>query len=150
MKDMSEYVSSFRHVENVYYLNKAGRERVRCQKILRGRTPQITHYLMRNSLYISLGSPVTWKNEIKLKVKDVQIIADAHFEDKDTIHIVEVDHTQKMSENRKKIEKYREIVKLTGLKFQFHWITTTHFRQKQLSELCEGLNVNVSLAQDFI
>jgi hypothetical protein len=151
LKDMSEYISSFRHVENVYYLNKAGRERVRSSKICRGKTPQITHYLMRNSLYISLGCPVNWRNEIKVKVGEISNVADAHFEDsKGTIHIIEVDHTQKMIENRNKIGKYREIVKLTGRKFHFHWITTTHFRQKQLIELCQGLNANVSLAQDYI
>ncbi|MCA1058134.1 replication-relaxation family protein [Rossellomorea aquimaris] len=149
LKDMSEYLSSFRHGENIYYLNKKGRELVKTQKVCK-KTAQVNHYLMRNTLYISLGCPATWKNEIKLKVKDIQIVCDAIYEVKDTIHIIEVDHTQKMMENKRKIEKYREIVKLTGKVIKFHWITTTHNRQKQLLELSQGLNVNVSLAHDYI
>jgi hypothetical protein len=146
---MSEYLSSFRHRENVYYLNKHGRELVRSTKICK-KTPQIDHYLMRNSLYIHLGCPAKWQNEIKMKVGDIHIVADALFEDKEAIHIVEVDFTQKMLENRKKIEQYREIINMTGRTLWFHWITTTHNRQKQLYELHEGLNINVLLAQDFI
>jgi Replication-relaxation len=146
---MSEYLSSFRHKENVYYLNKQGREVVRATKICK-KTPQIDHYLMRNSLYIHLGCPVKWQNEIKMKVGGVHIVADALFENKTSINIVEVDFTQKMIENRKKIEKYQEIVNMTGRNFKFHWITTTHNRQKQLYELHEGLNISVLLAQDFI
>jgi Holliday junction resolvase len=149
LKNMSEYLSSFRHKENVYYLNKQGREVVRSSKICK-KTPQVDHYLMRNSLFIHLGCPVNWRNEIKIKVGDIHIVSDAMFEDKTFINIVEVDFTQKMLENRNKIEKYREIVSLTGKNFKFHWITTTHNRQKQLYELHEGLNVSVLLAQDFI
>jgi hypothetical protein len=84
-----------------------------------------------------------------MKAADVEIIADACFEDqKGTIHIIEVDHTQKMIENRKKMEKYRKIAELTNRTFYFHWITTTHYRRKQLQDLCQGLNANVTLAQD--
>jgi hypothetical protein len=149
LKEMSEYLSSFRHRENIYYLNKKGRERVKSKKVCK-KTAQVNHYLMRNSLYISLGCPVSWKNEIKLKAGDVQIIADAIFEERKMVHIVEVDHTQKMLVNKKKIEMYREILKRTGVAIKFHWITTTHNRQKQLLELCQGLNVEVTLAQDYI
>jgi hypothetical protein len=147
---MSEYLSSFRHGngEHVYYLNKEGRERVSSQKVCK-KTNQVDHYLMRNSLYIALKCPVNWRNELRMKAADVEIIADACFEDhKGTIHIIEVDHTQKMIENRKKIEKYRKIVELTNRTFYFHWITMTHYRQKQLQDLCQGLNANVTLAQD--
>jgi Replication-relaxation len=149
LKEMSDYLSSFSHEngEHVYYLNKEGRERVNSTKICK-KTTQTDHYLMRNSLYISLGCPASWRSEIKLKVNDVHIVADALFEEKGVLHVIEVDHTQKMIENRKKMEKYREIVKLTGKPIKFHWITTTHYRQKQLTELCQGLNCIVTLAKD--
>lgn len=146
---MSEYLSSFRHKENVYYLNKEGRIAVKSNKICK-KTPHIDHYLMRNSLYIHMGCPAKWQNEISIKVADVQIVADAFFEDRDTINIIEVDYTQKMIENRNKIEKYRKIVEMTGRDFKFHWITTTYNRQKQLYDLHEGLSINVLVAQDFI
>jgi hypothetical protein len=148
LKDMSEYLSSFRHGENVYYLNKQGRERVKSEKICK-KTIQVNHYLMRNSLYIALGCPAKWKNEMKMKVGNTYIIADALFEEKEVINIVEVDFTQKMMENRKKMERYRKIIELTGRQFKFHWITTTHNRQKQISEMCYDLDYHVSLAKDF-
>jgi hypothetical protein len=149
LKDMSEYLSSFRHGENIYYLNKKGRERVKSLKVCK-KSAQVNHYLMRNSLYIAMGCPASWKNEVKLKAGEVQNIADALFEEKKIVHVIEVDNTQKMLENKKKIEKYREILKRTGAVIKFHWITTTHNRQKLLLELCQGLNVDVTLAQDYI
>jgi hypothetical protein len=151
LQDMSQYLSSFRHYngENVYYLNKEGRERVNSQKVCK-KSNQIEHYLMRNDLYITLGRPVNWRNEIRIKVEEISVIADAHFEDlRGTVNVIEVDNTQKMSENKKKVEKYREIVKLTGRKFKFHWITTTHYRQKQLIDINQGLDISVTLAQDY-
>ncbi|VXC09005.1 conserved hypothetical protein [Bacillus sp. 349Y] len=149
---MEEYLSSFRQNENVYYLNKQGRERVGATKICK-KNPQVSHYLMRNTMYIQLNCPSSWKNEIRIKTgKDgeLQAIADAKYEENGVIHIVEIDCTQKMIENRNKIKRYKEIVKYTGRDFFFHWVTTTHHRQKQLQELSEGLQTRVNLIQDFI
>lgn len=153
MKSLEQYVSSFRDGENIYYLNKEGRERVNSKKILK-KTTQARHYLMRNSIYIAYGSPSTWKNEIKLgfkEIKNASIICDAMFIQGKTYHIVEVDHTQKMAKNRTKVEKYKKLLEygLFETTPKFIWITTTELRRKQLLKLCEGLDVQVFTVKDF-
>ncbi|MYL53323.1 hypothetical protein GLW08_08220 [Pontibacillus yanchengensis] len=151
LQDMSPYLSSFRDGENVYYLNKEGRERVNAKKAFK-KTTQARHYLMRNSLYIAFGSPATWKNEVKLEVSgNVKVIADAIFTRNNQYHIIEVDHTQKMSKNRGKIERYKQLIEL-GV-FQKHpiftWITTTAYREKQLSKLLDGMEHQIFTIADF-
>jgi hypothetical protein len=151
LKGMSEYLSFFRDGEKVYYLNKAGRERVNCKKV-RKKTLQARHYIMRNHIYIAFGQPSTWKNEVKLEVpKVVKVIADALFIKDKRYHIVEVDHTQKMSKNRTKIEKYRKLVDLGVFEKPpyFIWITTTDYKRKQITKLCEGLDHHVFTIKDF-
>lgn len=152
LKDLAPYLHSVRLSENVYYLNAAGRERVGGGKPLK-KTHQIEHYLMRNSLYIALGCPATWRNEVKLAVKgEVSVVADALFAMSCVYHIIEVDHTQKMSVNREKARKYRRLIELGVFEKQpkFIWVTTTEYRRKQLTTLFDGLKVTVYLAKDFI
>ena len=148
---MSQYLNTVRLDENVYYLNAEGRERVGCQRVLK-KTNQVEHYLMRNSLFIEKGCPSSWQNEVKLSVPgEVSVTADAIYTMAGTYHIIEVDHTQKMSVNRQKIAKYRKLVELGVFDKvpKFIWITTTTYRQKQLAKLSEGLNVRIYLANDF-
>ncbi|MCA1029207.1 replication-relaxation family protein [Cytobacillus kochii] len=151
LKDLSDYLNVVRLNENIYYLNAEGRQRVGANKVLK-KTNQIIHHLMRNSVYISYGCPTTWKNEVKLIVKDeISIIADAIFKVANTYHIIEVDHLQKMSVNREKIRKYKRLIDLGVFEKppKFIWITTTHYRKKQLMELSEGLQVLIYLQDDF-
>ncbi|WP_306453842.1 replication-relaxation family protein [Bacillus sp. 7884-1] len=151
LKNMEQYISSFRDSENIYYLNKEGRERVNCQKVFK-KTMQARHVLMRNDLYIACGQPATWKNEMKLEVKGrVSVIADALFIRERRYHIVEVDHTQKMGKNRTKVERYRKLIDLGVFEKQplFLWVTMTEYRRKQLLSLCEGLDVKVFTIRDF-
>jgi hypothetical protein len=153
MRDLKEYVSCFRDGENVYYLNAAGRERVNATKV-RKKTTQARHYIMRNSLYIAYGCPATWKNEVKIGFKEdkkLQVICDAIFQKDQRYHIVEVDHTQKMTKNRSKIEKYKRLVGLGFFKNPpiLVWITTTEYRRKQLTKLLEGLDHQVFTVNDF-
>lgn len=152
LSELSEYVSTVRHRENVYYLNKEGRERVGCERILK-KTHQVEHYLMRNQLFIALGCPATWRNEVRLSVKgEVSVVADAVFTMAGTFNIIEVDCTQKMSVNRLKIAKYRRLIELGVFEKppKLIWITQTEYRKKQLLALCEGLKVTVYLSKDFI
>lgn len=151
MKELSEYVNSFRDGENIYYLNKEGRERVNSDKVLK-KTTQARHYIMRNSIFIAYGYPSSWKNEVKLEVPgQVKIIADALFIKDKRYHIVEVDHTQKMIKNKGKIERYRKLSSLGVFEVQplFIWITTTELRKKQLLKLSEGLAVQIYTVKDF-
>ncbi len=151
MKGIEEYVSSFRDGEKVYYLNKEGRERIGSKKILK-RSNQFRHYIMRNDIYIAYECPKAWKQEVKMNVKGiVSIIADALFTDNGRYHIVEVDHEQKMSANRIKMQKYRKLMECNVFEKppKFIWYTTTEYRRKQLQKLCEGLDCNIFTVTDF-
>lgn len=150
---MKSYVSSFRDGENIYYLNKEGRERVNSKKVLK-RTTQARHYIMRNSIYIAYGSPSTWKNEIRIGIKEVlgsTVVCDAIFKQDRSYFIVEVDHTQKMTKNRTKIDRYKKLMELGYFDKEpfFIWITTTEYRRKELLKMCDGINVQVFTINDF-
>lgn len=151
LKELSVYLCSFRDNENIYYLNKEGRERVGSQKALK-KTQQARHFLMRNDLYIALGCPASWKNEIKLEIPGaVSVVADALFMKDGSYFIIEIDHLQKMSANREKVKKYRRFLDLNAFDKPpvFVWVTTTEYRRKQLTALFEGMNVRVYLASEF-
>jgi hypothetical protein len=135
LSGLSKYLGSFRHgMENVYYLNKAGREHVGC-KVVRKKTPNIQHFLMRNQLWICMGMPHSWENEIKVTVKDINIICDAKFLLQKTDILVEIDITQSMAKNRGKIDKYKRIKELTGNDFHLIWVTETESRRAALTNL---------------
>jgi hypothetical protein len=141
LNSMSQYLGSFRHgLENVYYLNKAGREHVGCN-IIRKKTPNIQHFLMRNQLWIAMGMPHSWQNEIKVIVKDINIVCDARFLLEKTDILVEVDITQSMAKNRAKIEKYKRIKELTGNEFHLIWVTETEGRRASLKKLMKDANI---------
>src|SRR5690625_4638799 len=113
LNNMSEYISCFRDAENIYYLNKEGRERVGADTV-RHKINQVSHYLMRNDLYIHLG-PQEWRNEVRVGVKDVvTVVPDAYFKYNQMLHFLEVDHTQKMFKNKEKIDRYKAL-KETGV-----------------------------------
>ncbi len=152
LQQLSPYVSSFKDGENIYYLNKEGRERVNSKRVLK-KTTQSRHYIMRNELYIQSGCPQSWKNEMKLEVPNkVKLIADAYFIRKKQYHLIEVDHLQKMIKNKSKIERYMQLFSYNVFDIppKLIWITTTELRRKQLIKLCEGLDVKVFTIQDFI
>jgi len=151
MKDLEEYVNSFRDGENVYYLNQAGRERIGCKK-KRVRTNQTKHFIMRNDIYIAYGCPSDWRTEIRLGVKDhVSVVCDALFKQDGRYHIVEIDYMQKMNVNRIKIEKYRQLLQLNAFDKPpvFIWMTTTGYRRQEIAGLCEGLDVVIFALGDF-
>ena len=147
LKEMEKYLFCFREKENIYYLSKEGRERVGCE-VIRKKTQQVNHYLMRNDLYIFYGCPTTWKNEAKMKLKDFIIQPDAVFDKEKILHFVEVDHTQSMNVNKKKIDIYKEMYKINS-SFRLVWVTVTDFRKKKLAELCKGLDCMVYTALDI-
>lgn len=149
MKRLEPYVSVMKQGQHIYYLNANGRDIVACEKV-RKKLTDVTHYLMRNDLYIQAGQPDTWKNEIRIKNGDVKVVADALYKT-DRYNIVEIDHTQKMNKNMKKLERYRELIKRNAFKGQPRviWVTTTEYRQERLRELCKGLDAFVYLHKDF-
>lgn len=146
LKSMSEFLCYFRDGENIYYLSAAGRERVGCQKV-RKRTMQADHFLLRNQVYLAYGRPTSWKNEIKIEANGASVIADALFKRNGQYHFVEIDVTQKMSENARKIERYRKLYEVN--RFTLIFATTTEYRKKRLLKLCDGLDVEIYTREEL-
>lgn len=139
LNDMGQYLHSFRHgLENVYYLSKDGRERVKA-KVVRKKTPNVQHFLLRNQLWIYLKCPASWKNEVRVKVGDKSIVCDAIFKNNKVPVFVEVDVSQPMAVNKKKMEKYRQIKDMTKQSFQLVWVTELESRRNKLKELAGDL-----------
>lgn len=155
LKAMEEYLNVIKEGENIYYLNSKGRETVNCDKV-RKKTSTVEHYLMRNYLYIALGCPHEWRNEVEIisiKQKDKLIVrSDALIKKGDFYTVIEVDNAQKMTENLKKIDRYR-VLKDRGafgiLAPKYVWITRTEYRKQELLKACQGMNVEVYLLSDF-
>lgn len=154
LRDMCPYLHSFHDGQNIYYLNKTGREYVNCD-VIRKRTTTVAHYIMRNDLYIHSDRPADWKNEIRIISgegnKKITIVADVHFMEGKKHHIVEIDHMQDMNKNKAKIDKYRRLIERNAFKGmpRLIWVTTTDYRRERLLELCDGLDVKVFLNTDF-
>lgn len=131
--------------ETIYYLSKAGKSYVDCEKI-RKADGQIRHAVMRNNLWFFNDCPRDWKNETKVSDGYTTVVVDAMFTDGwDRKHFVEVDHKQSMNENKNKIKRYMELHANGLLEEKFGhfptvvWLTMTEHRRKQLKEECAGL-----------
>jgi Replication-relaxation len=150
LASMKQYLCSFREGETVYYLNSEGRDRVD-SKAVRKKTMQAKHFLMRNEVYIAFGMPATWRNEVKKGTKKTgAFICDAEFNFDGKTYFVEVDHQQKMSANRLKVEKYKRFRDASLVKnFELIWITTTEYRRQQLKKICQGIVHEVYTVTDF-
>ena len=150
LHSMSDYLSSFRlGLEKVYYLNKNGRELVNSQ-VIRKKTPNVEHYLTRNQLWIHMQKPKEWENEVKLKAGDFSIICDAKTSQRGIPVFIEVDITQSMQENKRKIEKYRELKKISNQVFHVVWVTKLDSRKKRINELSYGLTGHVYTLEEII
>lgn len=127
-------ISSYRLERyKIYHLAKKGRELVNVEKV-RKPTLKVPHFLMRNEVYIHF-QPTQWRPEPTIMWGLHTIMPDAAFQTKDgRKYILEVDVTQSMAVNKKKIEVYREMRAKTVL-----YVTTSQYRQKTLSALLEPI-----------
>lgn len=111
----------------------------------------ILHYLMRNQVYIHFR-PSDWTTEKRIQWDNNIIVPDAIYRYNNQYYVLEVDNTQLMIENKKKITIYREF-KQHGNYSVFPiilFVTTTEYRQKQLRSLLDGLKSEVLLYKDLI
>ncbi|MEX3711226.1 replication-relaxation family protein [Cytobacillus horneckiae] len=156
LKELSPYLTSFRENDQptVYFLNKEGREYVNSDKVRR-KNKFVNHYLIKNDFYIFIGFPYEWENELKVSDGTYTVICDSYFKRDGKYQFLEVDSTQKMSVNKKKIEQYKglmrngELFKHLGYFPKLIWLTTTEFRRKQLTLLCKGLPYSVYTVNDI-
>lgn len=173
LNQLEPYVNKFKDgALNIYYLNSKGQELVGCEKVRRRLTSAL-HYIMRNDLYIHMGQPSTWQNEMKLKYsynvkvksktgltlkpESITVVCDAYFtsmiNNKTKYHLIEIDNTQQMKKNKTKIDRYRRLIEKGAFKQQMPeliWVTVTEYRRKTLLDLCDGLDTNVYLGSDLL
>lgn len=148
--------------EKVMYLNKKGREFIASDKEEIKISNQTVHSLLRNEVYIHYQCPQDWQREHmlhahfkapsdldiiingKAPVTKKAIICDAVFKRNGYMYCIEVDNTQDMRINKKKIETYKEI--LPGYKDQTPivvFFTRTETRKRKLEEWLKGLRYEV-------
>jgi hypothetical protein len=138
--------------KNVYYLSQKGRELIGAEQEVKW-SLQVEHHLLRNDMYLHYGCPVDWEVEMKitfkhtegLQHKEMTIVPDATFTKKGIYHFVEIDRTQSMFENKKKIETYVSLSPAIQAQYTHTPIivfyTLTPFRQTKLRALCQEHNL---------
>jgi hypothetical protein len=156
MKNLESYTNHFRDIENVYYLNKRGRELVGCEKVV-AKTLQYQHTLMRNDIYIHFGNPKLWQNEYMIPTPEFSIVTDAIFSVNRVQYFLEVDRMQKMNQNLEKLKKYYRFKQMelwqkhNGGKFPIVvFYTTKESRKNQLIESNPGLDLLVHTKEDLL
>jgi hypothetical protein len=143
----------------VYFLNQKGRELIGSLRE-RKYSLEVEHYLLRNDMYIHFGCPEDFKIEQEIVFKSGltqrMIRPDAVFTLKGVYHLLEVDRTQNMTENKKKINLYAELSPLISLQYRhlpsliFYTLTPT--RKKSISARCKenGIHFNVIAKEDIL
>lgn len=109
---------------------------------------------MRNDVWLYYYSPKDWRIEepIEFKYKeglsyvDITLIPDATFTLKGQYYFLEVDRTQSMAENKRKIELYSKLCPVMQQQFGHFptiiFYTLTTLRKEKLKEYCKEKNVN--------
>lgn len=157
--NMSKYLNSTRLHENIYYLNKKGRDYIGSEKPP-VKVKQLEHKLMRNDMYMYYDFPQTWQTEHPIEWRDRhkkshKIISDAFFFQDKSYYFVEVDHKQAMTANRSKIELYSQLFptleKEYGVDCVLLFYTTTETRKLKLMEHCgkNGITCGVFTKEDM-
>ncbi|MFD2615717.1 replication-relaxation family protein [Paenibacillus gansuensis] len=153
LSDMAEYLSSFFLDEKVYYLNAHGRKTIGSTTIRR-RTIQIHHTLIRNQVYVRFRPTELWKPEHVIKWDDKQLVTDATFRLNGQYVFLEVDVTQPMAANERKIELYRELresgrwQQKYGVFPSILYVTVSEYRQKRLRAIMGDLKAEVLTVAD--
>lgn len=157
VKKLEGYIHEiFVEKEKVIYLNKAGREMIGSTKEVK-KTPLIEHSLLRNDVYLYFNCPVGWKTEhaieiekvvpetLEMKIKGLKpvvkkkIISDATFIRNGYFHLIEIDNTRNMSDNKKKIALYTEVMPFIKQHIPvLLFFTTSDVRKKRLEAWCKG------------
>jgi hypothetical protein len=160
------YLHVSRSQQKIVYLNKEGRQFIGSEKEVK-KSVLFDHMLLANDAFIYYNCPVDWKREyvietaqepdfsFAIQVKGLtvatkkKIIPDAVFTGNGYVNLIEIDNTRAMQDNRKKIEKYKEmwseIRKQFNLQPKLCIFTRSEKRKKEFSQLCEKLQYEVLL-----
>lgn len=139
-----KYLNSKRMYENVYYMNKTGREYIGMEKQL-PKPNQLEHKVMRSDMFLYFDCPDSWEPEHLIKwhgkrEEIKRIIPDAFFIREGTQYFVEVDNKQTMKKNMDKIDLYAEILPALEKEYKMDCIlifyTQSEARKMRLYEYC--------------
>jgi hypothetical protein len=166
INQLEKYLHVFRSQQKVVYLNSEGRKLIGSEKEIK-KSLLFDHMLLGNDAFIYYNCPPDWKREysIETEVKDhfnfaikveglsvatkKKIIPDAVFSANGYIHLVEIDNTRSMQDNRKKIEKYKEmwseIKNQFGVQPKLCIFTLSEKRKRDFQQLCDKLPNEVIL-----
>lgn len=136
--------------ENVYFITRKGQSEIGSKSRIIPISRNLEHYLMRNDVYIHF-KPEFWSTEKRVEFYNKVIIPDAIFKKGTTHYVLEVDFTQDMIDNKKKIQLYKEFKESKQYKVFpiLLFITTTEYRQKQLKAWLDGIKSEVLLYNDI-
>ena len=138
--------------KNVYWLSSVGRELIGAESEVKW-SIQVEHHLLRGDMYLYYNCPADWFVEEPVTVtqglSQFVVIPDATFTLDGVFHFLEVDRTQSMSDNKKKIEQYAKLNPLIHTQFNHQPIlvfyTTTPLRKEKLTSLCDSLQVKCKI-----
>jgi hypothetical protein len=163
---LEPYLHVFRSQQKLVYLNKDGRQLIGSEKEIK-KSVLFDHMLLANDAFIYYNCPVDWQREYIIETEQEQefsfaiqvkglivatkkkIIPDAVFKRDGYVYLIEIDNTRTMQDNRKKIEKYKEM--WTEIRKQFNLqpkiciFTKSEKRKKEFAQLCEKLPNEVVL-----
>ena len=133
-------VKSIRMDQKIYYNPEKGKKENKGQML---------HKLMRNDLYIHLGTPSDWRIEqsveFEMSGEVITLVPDATFRRNAEFHFVEIDNKQSMKTNKDKIDKYHYLSKLIFQQYNHTptviWYTAINRRKEDLQGYCEKKGV---------
>lgn len=153
---MKELIQVKNHLgRNVYYLAKKGADMVGIEGLPSWST-HIDHHLLRNDIYVHYQCPLDWEVERDVELRpvvgDPKILRpDARFTVDGRWHFLEVDRTQSMVENKKKLDLYSQLNHLIESGTTLIFYTTTPMRKETISKYAQekGLTFRVITKQDL-
>ncbi|WP_160045663.1 replication-relaxation family protein [Paenibacillus sp. USDA918EY] len=153
LTDMKEYLHSYREGETVWYLNAAGRRTIGSETI-RKRNQATRHIIMRNEVYIA-RRPELWRPEYAVKWDGKEIVCDALFRTGKEYTFVEVDLTQTMAANERKITAYKELRDSGRWQARYGnfptvlFVTTSEYRKGRINDMSGDLKMEVMTFDDL-
>lgn len=153
LTDMKEYLNSYREGETVWYLNASGRKTIGSQ-LVRKRNQTTRHTIMRNEVYIA-KQPELWKPEYSVKWDGKEIVCDALYRTGKEFTFVEIDLTQTMAVNERKVELYKDLRDSGRWQARYGafplllFVTSSEHRRKRLGALLDGLDSEVITFDDL-
>jgi hypothetical protein len=165
---LETYLHVSRSNRKIVYLNKDGRQLIGSEKEIK-KSVLFDHMLLANEAFIYYDCPLDWKREYAIEIEQEQefsfaiqvkglsvatkkkIVPDAIFKRDGYVYLIEIDNTRTMQDNRKKIEKYKEMwPKITE---QFHLqpklgiFTLSEKRRKEFMQLCDRLHYEINVTK---